>query len=155
MKKQLLIILGIIVLFFGCSPFEKEAKEYEFNSEASKKIIAWIIRRDSTTDKPIRNSYVYENKTGIDPFYYLKFSLDEADFFNVFDSTWTFSDSASKFFIPSEIPPNRRHLYDIPNWYNPTIDSTSLFFIKEFPSGSKSGMYHRKAETCFVFYSTY
>jgi hypothetical protein len=154
-KETIILFMMIISFLNSCSPFEREAKEYKPNSEEAKKVIEWIIGHDFTFDESISNSYVYKNRTGLDPFYYVKFTINEIEFSKVFDSTWSFSESSSKFLIPSEIPPNRRHSFNIPNWYNPTIDSTSFFFIKEFPGGSKSGMYSRKEEMCFIYYSTY
>ena len=74
------------------------------------------------TKDEIVKSYLYENSTGIDPYYYGKFSLKQIKIENFLDSSWT----------KSSIKVQQFNNHNTPVWYQPVIDSNSIIFINKF-----------------------
>jgi len=137
-----IVMVGLILLITSCLSFGKETK-YEQNTEEAKEVIEWIIGSTLESKTAISDFYAYENKTGLDPYYYAKFTLNDITFSEVFDSTWLAS--SSKLYISDNAP----------NWYIPKIDSTTTSYIKSFNGGSKLLILETDTKECFLFYSTF
>ncbi len=140
--KHLFFIFATITLLTGCLDFGSR-KEYTPNSEEARKTIEWLIGAEFKGT--INNSYAYENRSGIDPYYYAKFKLTDMVLSDLIDSTWSQTVLPSKWQVPGNAP----------NWYAPKIDATAAYYTKEFDGGSKSIIYIPENKACFLHYSTY
>ncbi|MFT5145586.1 MAG: hypothetical protein ACI9H1_000294 [Polaribacter sp.] len=142
-SKLFIAIFFLSICLSSCLNFGEE-KTYEPNSKETNETIEWLL--GLKLGNQITNSNLYENSTGLDPYYYAKFSVNNFDFENELDSTWSKSKTSGQVYVSEN---------DAPEWYKPITDSASVVYTNKFNGGSKSIIHNIKTTECFVLYSTY
>lgn len=139
---SLYLILFIPIIATSCLNFGED-KTFENDSKELLKTLEWIMNKN--LDSIINNTYLYENRKGIDPYYFAKFTLTDSSISKLIDSTWVKSNLPSKLYISTNAP----------TWYNPKINSKTKLYNMDFPGGSKSIIYNSLNKECFLQYSTH
>lgn len=127
-KVKLLLLLSSLLIFQGCFDFGEEI-DYEKNSDKGIKVLTRLIGYNMITD--ISDVRVYENSTGIDPYYFSKFKIDSSFINSIIDTTWVEEMDRSNYLESRKVP----------NWFDLTLDSNVTIYQKEFIGGLKR-VYH-------------